>query len=194
MANIVAIHGFRDRSAGALNVDRLDHGLRYRGHAMDTDNADYGFHWFIKVRIGLFHRDAIARIAAALADADVIVAHSNGRNYGELAIALAAEAQPEKSWHFFSLSGARDNDAPIHPSISRLDVFHSHHDRTVKLARWLPGHRWGDEGAVGYQGEDPRVYNHDYTHRVIGHSDWFNSINRDFFAGQISELINRRTA
>lgn len=193
MASIVLIHGFNVRDGGAATIDRLELGLRQRGHTVDKDTADYGWHWLIKVRVGLFHRDAIERIAGALVHADVLITHSNGRNYGEKAIALAAEAQPERAWHLISINGARDNDAPIHPNISRLDVIFSRNDKAVMVSRWLPGHRWGDEGRVGYQGDDRRVRNHDHSYRICCHSCAFEGGNIDYFAGLADTFIRETT-
>lgn len=189
MARVVLVHGFNVRDGGAATIDRLANGLLRRGHQVDTDQADYGWHDLVKVRFRILHRDAINRIAAALVDADVVVTHSNGRNYAQKAVELAAEYFPDKSWRFVSISGARDNQAPIHPNVSRLDVFHSRNDRAVSISRWLIGHRWGNEGAVGYQGKDPRARNHDYTHRVCGHSTWFQGVNADYFAGEVDRLL-----
>ncbi len=191
MKSLVLVHGFRVRDGGARTVDRLASGLFQRGYQVDKDDADYGWHGLIRVR--LFHYSAVERIAAALVDADVIIDHSNGRNYSDQAIWLAAESQPEQRWHVISISGAWGNNEAIHPCISRMDVLHTHNDRAVKVARWLRfNHPWGNIGAVGYRGADPRVHNHDYTYRVSGHSNWFEGNNIEFFAGRIDELLSER--
>lgn len=193
MTNIVLVHGFNDRSGGATTIDCLAPGLRKRGYHVDTDQADYGWHGLIQVRF--FHRKAVERIAHALADADVIIDHSNGRNYSDKAIVLAAEAQPEKSWHVISFSGARNSKAPIHPNISRIDVFYTQNDRVVKVARWLLFHGWGDLGAVGYKGKaDSRVYGHEFTNRVVEHSSWFYGNNTNFFEEQSDAMIQLHLA
>lgn len=194
MARIVLIHGFNVRDAGAGTIDQLAPYLDRLGHSTDEDSCDYGWHWLIKVRMGILHQSAIERIAGALLYADVLITHSNGRNYGEKAIGLAAEQLPDKAWHFISIAGARENDAPIHPNVSRMDVIYSKHDKAVAISRFLPGHRWGNEGQVGYQGDDRRVRNHDYTYRLCGHSAAFKGQNADFFARLCHQFILEQQA
>lgn len=186
MARIVLIHGFNVRDAGARTVDQLASYLRRRGHSVDTDSADYGYYSLLMVR--LFSVNAVERIRNAILDADVVITHSNGANFATKALKKISDKKL-----VFHLSPALNKRARPPASVFEQHVFHTRHDGAVKAAMYLLFHPWGNMGAVGYQGKDGRVYNHDYTNRVNAHSDWFRGINRAYFAGVIDALIKGST-
>ena len=179
--NILSIHGFRVRDGGARSVDTFAGVLMFRGHHVDMDSADYGFHHLLKVR--WFHKSAVKRIAKALDTADCVYCHSNGANY--LFQALTINPKPVK---VILLSPALDADADIPECITELHVFHTMHDKAVRAARWLLWHPWGEMGRVGYTGNDKRVTNYDHSDRVGHHSGWFVGLNRLYFAARVAEI------
>lgn len=104
----------------------------------------------------------------------VPIGHSNGCAL----IYLAAKLQAKRNEQWFDsavyLSPAlgRKMAAPLR----RVDVFHSRHDHTVGLARWIPFHIWGDMGRVGYRGKDASHFNTDCADMiqgVVAHSAWW---------------------
>ena len=116
-------------------------------------------------------RDAALDLAMLARPGDVVVGHSNGAQL----IHMALDEYGAQFMRAIYLSPALDrNLAPDSPCL--IDVFHTRHDWTVKLARWIPGSLWGDMGAVGYKGNRPGVRNFDMTDHVRTHSGWFDSV------------------
>lgn len=181
MTDFVLVHGYNVRDKGWRTIDGLGPWLEKRGHTVDTDSADYGWHGLIKVRF--FHQEAVDRIARALGSADAVVTHSNGANYTMKALRLVQ--RPIKVIH---ISPALNRRVKIPECVTEMHVFHTAHDMAVKASRLLRWHPWGDMGAKGYKGNDPRVTNHDYSDVVYGHSDWFKGLNCPYFASRIEEL------
>lgn len=183
--NIVLVHGFHVRDGGFRTVDGLKPVLESHGFEVDTDSADYGYHDLIRVRF--FYKKAVSRIAAALQTADAVATHSNGANY-----TMKALEQVNRPITVVHVSPALNSKPTIPASVKHMHVFHTRNDSAVKAARWLLFHSWGSMGAGGYKGHDSRVTNHDYTKRVLGHSDWFRGLNTPFFAGRIAQLLEEQ--
>jgi hypothetical protein len=61
--HFILIHGYKDRSAGAKNIDKLRPYLEALGHTVDCDSADYGWFglWWIRFR----KHSAVLRIVKA---------------------------------------------------------------------------------------------------------------------------------
>ena len=179
---IVLVHGFNVRDGGRRSIDQLADSLRRRGHTVDTDTADYGWHGLIKVRF--FHGSAVRRIRAALMSADAVITHSNGANY-----ATKALKKINSKKIVVHISPALNKRSKPPKSVGTQHVFHTRHDNAVQWGKYVLFHPWGNMGAYGYAGKDNRVTNHDYTNRVKGHSDWFRNGNTSYFAGVISNLL-----
>ncbi len=164
---IVLVHGFKVRDGGARTVDRLAESLREQGHVVDTDTADYGWHFFFSVRFR--HDKDVRRIARALETADLVIDHSNGANYTHQALELLGGDGWIDVVHF---APALDRDAQIPRAARKMIVYATPHDKAVKMSRWLLKHPWGDMGRVGYTGTDRRGRTI-MDDSVKGHSKWF---------------------
>lgn len=169
---IVLIHGFNVRDKGARSIDTLAPLFREFGHEVDTDSADYGFQWLVKVRFGFLHYEAIQRITCAIAAADAVVTHSNGANYFNQAANLLAGIWPEKKLLVAHVSPALDESAPFPDNVDHAWVLYTSHDLPVKFARVLRGHPWGAMGAYGPKPVPPNVTPIDCEYS-LGHSDYF---------------------
>ena len=180
--HIVLVHGFNVRDGGKRTIDQLAGSLRRRGHTVDMDSADYGWHGLIRVRF--FHGSAVRRIRTALMSADAVITHSNGANY-----ATKALRKIDSKKIVIHLSPALNKRSKPPKAVSEQHVFHSRHDNVVQWARYILFHPWGNMGAYGYMGKDSRVSNHDYTNRIKSHSSWFRNGNTTYFAGVISNLL-----
>ncbi len=80
--------------------------------------------------------------------------------------------------------------------VQRIDVWHSPSDQPVKLAKLLPAANarpWGEMGAVGYQGDDKRMCNHNKEcgYSVISreHSDMFKMEKLAFYGPAVVEQV-----
>lgn len=170
---IVLVHGFNVRDKGANTVDRLKPILleKYPTAIIDTDSADYGWHGLIKVRF--FYKEAVERIASAIAEADMVVTHSNGANYTHKALRLLEkQGRPNSKLHVIHFSPALNRIQNFKEiSFQRMDTFCSQGDKIVWLAKLLLLHPWGNAGQKGFITNDPRVLNHEYKRHK--HSTWF---------------------
>lgn len=112
----------------------------------------------------------------------VVIAHSNGCALAHRAAWLFDEHDddPPGFEHVVYLSPALDRSVLPAPAIKRCDVFHTRHDWAVRASRLLFGHVWGDQGALGFCGDDRRVHNVDGTAYVDGHSAWFDVLGLEF--------------
>ena len=167
---LLKIHGFRDRSAGANNVDRLD-GLI--GVEVDEDSMDYGFIHLIRVHF--FNRGLIKRLAKAIDQPGVkyILAHSNGLHFTIKALKLLQKkGKLNKDLIVFSVSGCSNSNRKI-PPIKKLYNFYSENDNTLKMATYVPLSSWGRFGAKPYSGESTNVEDIKCSHFVDNHSSWF---------------------
>ena len=180
---IVLVHGFNVRDGGASTVDKLTPYLEQQGHQIDKDDADYGFFslWMVRFR----KHKAILRIAEALKEADVVIAHSNGANYVLKALKFV---HPPKQVIFLSPAANRRSKVPV--SATKVDVFHTRTDFWVFLSGFLPfKHPWGWMGLKGTKGNDPRITNHDYTDIVKSHSDWFDDAHVATIARAVAAVL-----
>lgn len=183
---VILVHGFNVRDHGANTTLRLKPYFEHAGYPVKS--YSYGFTWFFGVR---FMAKRFARILYDFADdGDIIVAHSHG-----CLLAMIAAEMDAAFRHMVFINPALDRATPLPRHIPRLDVWHSPGDKPVALARWLPRHRWGDMGAVGYRGPaDPRVTNFnketDFDVSSREHSDVFtNPRLLAYFAPRIVEAV-----
>lgn len=180
---ICLIHGFNVKDGGAHTVDMLAPYLEARGHEIDKDEADYGYHNLIKVRF--YSKAAVKRIAGAMEKADVALTHSNGANYAMQAAYLISS--PIIIVH---VSAALNRKVNIPAVVSHMRVMYSNNDKAVKFSRILRfGHPWGAMGAYGYEGEDTRAVNEDHTAEINGHSDWFTKEKAPRTANQVADIL-----
>ncbi len=164
MRTCYLIHGFNVGDAGKGTTDLLRPELE--GMGLKVMEVDYG--WFGLLRVRLCN-EAVARTLASLAEPDsVAVGHSNG-----CAIAHRAAQYGAPFGRMFYINPALDRDAELAEQVDRLTVFYSESDSAVKASRWRPWSRWGDMGAVGYQGPaDSRIVSVDEEQLVNESGRW----------------------
>lgn len=179
---IALIHGFNVRDGGKRTVDTLAPRLIERGHEVDTDSMDYGFHHLFKVRFN--HKKEVERIAAAMEKADAVITHSNGANYSMQAAYMISS--PIIMLH---MSPALNTKVNIPACVTHMEVLHTRNDKAVKAAKWLIFHPWGNMGSAGYKGQDTRGRNHEYTHMVKDHSNWYKGDKATFFANVDADIL-----
>lgn len=182
---LLKIHGFRDRSAGRNNVDRLK-GIK--GVEIDSDSLDYGFVHLIRVHF--FNRGLIKRIANAIDQPGVkyILAHSNGLHFTLKALKrLQKKGRLNPDLILFSVSGCSNTRRRM-PPIKQVYNFYSRHDGALKAATYIPLSSWGRFGTRPYKGKSTNVTDIDCSWFVKGHSEWFWP-EADF---HITDMINQR--
>jgi hypothetical protein len=176
---ITTIHGFNvsDRGVGtvdafAIHVKII---LEKMGHevVIDADSADYGRHLLLRANYFYWFGDTIERISGALQpdddfDQHVLIAHSNGCNYGLKA--LKDVENPDLKIIF--LSAAINRKTKFKQSFKQLANFHTFKDKIVGVSRFVPASSWGDGGQVGLLFTNNRIANYDFTNHVALHSDW----------------------
>ena len=183
---LVLVHGFNVRDGGANTVDRLAPYFVRRGHQVDIDDADYGYFglWAVRFR----KRSAVVRILGALEKADVVISHSNGSNYANKAAKLLSHREGREIREV-RLSPALNRSTACARRVKVCYVFHTLNDFWTWAAGFLPWHPWGRQGWRGYQGQDPRLINFDYSDLVRGHSDWFSEDNLERVAQDILDHL-----
>jgi hypothetical protein len=190
---VILIHGFKDRSAGADNVDLIAPDLEAAGHVVEKDETvDYGWVGLLGVR--LFRYKAVARIvnalqAAAASDRPLCaVAYSNGGNYLFKALALLTGARVR----VVLIHPALDTRAKIPAAVERGWVVITRSDWAVRLSvlvRWLIP-TWGAMGVAGYRGDDPRLQNTiDLSDVARGHGGAFKPHSRQILVREILRIL-----
>jgi pimeloyl-ACP methyl ester carboxylesterase len=182
---VILIHGFNVRDGGAGSILKLAPYFEAAGYRVKTFR--YGFFFLLRVRLLV---DRFARVLADMSEpGDIVVAHSNGCLMAQIAAELGGEFA-----QLVYINPALDRDTALPSHVKRLHVWHSPGDKAVSAARFMPAHRWGDMGAVGYRGPfDPRVTNYDkefgYPVKSGSHSDIFLPGKIEFFAPLIVKAL-----
>jgi hypothetical protein len=142
------IHGFNVKDGGASTIQRL---APYLGNSgIPCRNHPYG--WVFLARAwGTWWTTKFARRIAATDQARVLIAHSHGCN---LAVEAVWRGHPAEM--IVMINPALNADADVPSSVKRVLVYHWPRDLATTAAAWLPFHRWGNMGAVGYTGQDER--------------------------------------
>jgi len=96
------------------------------------------------------------RIAKQIESNDIIIGHSNG---AALAWLMAKEGAPITG--IILIDPALDAEKAMAPQVKWIHIFYNTCDTVVNWAKWIPFHLWGDQGRVGYIGNDSRYIQHD---------------------------------
>lgn len=186
------VHGFNVRDRGVGTVGRLRFFFTARG--WDVINFDMGWMGLIQVRTqNKKHAQnvaAAARTAKTLGSEVIAVGHSNGCRI--LHHATSDFDAPIDRIAY--INPALDPDLAPGRHVDSLHVYHSPSDKPVRLARYLPSHTWGNMGAVGYLGEDPRVFNFNKEIALIpsvAHSDFADEDKLPFYGPLIVNNLIR---
>jgi len=178
MTSVVLCHGFNVSDGGKDTTDSLRGLTEACGYTVLE--ADYGEFGLFAVRC---FSDNIATVIAGMTPEDSIgVGHSNGCN-----ILLQAAAKGASFTKLILINPALDNDFAVPSSVDEVIVIHNKADNVVQLSKFIPFHKWGNAGKVGYKGADIRVRNIEIeTEGGCAHSAAFKS---DSFLKLFTELL-----
>ena len=161
------VHGFNVTDDGASTINRVAPYLPRLGYV--PRRHDYGWKGLLGT---LFCNPAIAKsIASQVEPGDTGIGHSNGCAILSRVAELGAQLD---GLVFINPALYSDWTAPAH--VKWIRVFHSGQDAAVPVAKLIPFVRWGDMGAVGYVGKDPRYVNIDIT--PYTHSEFFEHVDQ----------------
>ncbi len=121
---------------------------------------------------------------------DIVVGHSNGCTLWWMISQMNAPIAGA-----ILINPALDNDKALAPQVPWVDVYHNEGDSAVSLSRLLLWHPWGDQGKIGFTGDDPRYQNIDCGKsepRVDGHSAIFKDENLHIWGPRIVENARKR--
>jgi len=189
---IVLVHGFNVKDGGAQTVDQLEPHLTELGHSCDLDSADYGYWSLLKIYFG-GKRGIVRRLMKAFEFADIIITHSNGANFSNLALEQMDPREGDRPRLLVHFSPALNRKTPIPFSVDHQFVYHSSRDYIVRLSTWLPFLPWGRMGARGYKGDGPNT-NIDRSGKIAGHSTWFHGDNAKTYSHSVVAHVNHHIA
>ena len=159
MSNVVLCHGFNVSDGGKDTTDSLRELTEACGYTVLE--ADYGLFGLFAVR---FFSDNIA---------SVLQAAEQGASFDKLIF----------------INPALDNDFIVPEQVKEVVVIHNKDDDVVQLSKFIPFHKWGNAGKVGYKGEDKRVKNVEIkTEGDNAHSAAFKTVG---FSELFTELLGR---
>ena len=194
MSTALLVHGFNVKDGGAHTTDKLRPYLESAGYRVVE--LDYNWTGLIGVRLcNAKLAKVIARMTDLVPGKLIAIGHSNG-----CAILQAASMRGAKFDQLVFINPALNSKARIGEQVRYIHVWHSPHDKAVTFARFLPFHKWGNMGAVGYRGKDPRFFNYDKESgrwvypdgepaKSASHSDVFEQPLLGFFSGRIIHAV-----
>jgi len=165
MTSVVLCHGFNVSDGGKDTTDSLRELTEACGYTVLE--ADYGKFGLFAVR---YFSDNVASVIAGMAPSGSVgVGHSNGCN-----ILLQAAEQGASFDKLILINPALDNDFVVPKQVKHVAVICNSEDDVVQLSKFIPFHRWGNAGKVGYKGDDDRVKSYEFkTGGDNAHSDAF---------------------
>ena len=186
------VHGFNVKDDGVGTVGRLQPYLTARG----WDTIMFKMGWMDLLQVRLQNRKHAQRLAETAKNAKLLgyeviaIGHSNGCAVINLATKLYDAPITRAAY----LNPALDCDSTPGPQVERVDVWYSPHDWVVKLANKLPAHDWGNMGAVGYCGSDPRMKNYNKEMMEVydqDHSEYLTQAEKLAYFGPL--IVNKVT-
>lgn len=151
------VHGFNVSDGGENTVGRFRPYFIARG----WDTITFQMGWMGLIQVYTQNHQHAKRLAEAARNAHergtevIALGHSNG--CAVLHLATTEYDAPIQRMAY--INPALEHHLAPAPQVERLDVWHSPSDRPVKWSRLMPFSLWGAMGAVGYTGDDPRVFN-----------------------------------
>lgn len=167
MPTVHLLHGFNVSDGGKASIDRLIPHLRDKGFIIREH--DYGWRGLLGV---LFFNQSIAEeLAEHIKEGDICIGHSNG-----CAIIYRTSLITPITGVVF-INPALDVD--LAANADWVHVYHNEDDLPVKIASKIWFVKWGQQGRIGYKGDQDYVTQFDCKHThampsVSGHSDIFN--------------------
>lgn len=153
------LHGFNVRDGGKQSIAKL---LPYLPGSRVFRYGRFGL-----IGVYFFNDNIAETLAASLSEGCVVIGHSNAADIIYRALQLPECPQVER---VVLIRPALDSDVTFGNKVDRVDVFHHYADVPVILSALMPCSNWGDMGAVGYEGGELHVMNHDES-LLFGFSD-----------------------
>jgi hypothetical protein len=184
MSKVTLVHGFWDNN-GHRTTDLLT--PFFKDKQFEVEEFDYGFTGLLGVR--LLNDRRAGELAERTRAETIGVGHSNGCAILQKASFLGA---PFSQLVF--INPALDADAGVGTQVKRIHVWHSPSDLPVRFANTFISHPWGEMGATGYKGTDPRFINYnkedDFDVSSQSHLDiFFVKEKLDFFGPLIVNAV-----
>lgn len=185
IGRVVLIHGVRTTQRNR-DLHKLATSFRAAGFCVAIPR--YGYIPACLVGAFAWLDQRIADTMAGLIEPDdILVGHSNGAT---LTYLISRKVRIKGA---VLINPALECDAVPHAGF--VHVYHNRHDLVVRLADLVPFNIWGDMGARGYCGTDPRVINIDQEHPpaslppLRGHSDIFKPTKVRPWARFIADMV-----
>lgn len=185
MARIYLLHGFNVEDGGDSTTGKLKSPLsRYGNNVTQIKYGDFG-----RARVRMCNKGMGAAIASMAEPGSVLIAHSNGA-----AIAYRACMNKAPFSRVILINPALDSKLWL-PHVPKVSVFFSESDPWTRLAKYIPFSKWGNQGAIGYQGPNPwNKYSQweldALTGEKCGHSGAFRPSPRHIMLSIIQEKID----
>ena len=188
------VHGFNVSDGGKGSVGKLKDFFLAEGYF--TNMVDYG--WIGLGGVSYKNPSVSKKLMMVVNDGDIGVGHSNG-----CAILHDAACRGAKFKTLVFINPALDVDLTVPLGVERIHVWHSPSDVPVRawhkleqtlpfIQKWLD-HPWGEMGAKGYMGDDPRYINFnketDFERSSDGHSDMFDWDKICYFGREIVKKL-----
>jgi len=175
------LHGFNVKDGGASTIGRL--------LPLLPNARIWSYGWLGLMGVRFFNGRIAGMLAASLTEGCVVIAHSNAAAIVQRALQLDGCPQVER---LVLIRPALDADTEFGDKVDRVDVFHHADDVPVSVSRFIPCHEWGDMGAVGYEGDELHVVNHDSAvlfGEYAGHHSAFANESFGAFAKYLVKLL-----
>lgn len=175
------LHGFNVSDGGVSTVGRL--------LPLLPDSKVWSYGWLGLFGVRFFNGRIARMLADSLTDGCVVVGHSNAAAIIHRALQLDNCPSIKR---VVLIRPALDSSVEFGDKVERVDVFHHHDDLPVSMSRFIPCHEWGDMGAVGYEGDELNVFNHDSSvlfGEYAGHHSAFANESFGAFAKYLVRLM-----
>ena len=179
--DIFLLHGFNVSDGGASTVGRLLPVL--------PNARIWPYGWLGLFGVRLFNGRIAKMLAASLTPGCVVVGHSNAAAIMHRVLQLDSCPTIER---LVLIRPALDSVVEFGDKVERVDVFHHHGDAPVSMSRFIPCHEWGNMGAIGYDGDESHVFNHDSAKlfgEYAGHHSAFANESFGAFAMYLLKLL-----
>jgi hypothetical protein len=188
------VHGFNVHDGGKETIGKLKDFFIADGYFANMVN--YG--WIGLGGVAIKNPKIARTLVDIVGEGDIGVGHSNG-----CAILHQAACEGAKFKKLVFINPALDVSRVVPPHVEEIHVWHSPSDGPVRtwsqVERFLPfiqtffNHPWGEMGAKGYVGEDPRYKNFnkesDFRMSSNAHSDMFDWDKISYFGREIVKKL-----
>ena len=179
------VHGFNVKNPNKLTG-------KLNKYLPDSFMFNYGWRFFSV----LWHNKQDAKKLKRYLNSDLysnVFAHSNGA-----AIAVEAARQGAFIKTLVCINPALKVKTRFPDNIGKVIIIHTRHDKPTRVAAFfdavpliglLVPNAWGAMGAKGSSIKDSRIVNLELSHRLHGHSDFFNDENLKLLMPEIKKML-----